>query len=476
MTSDVGAALFFLAAVGAWQRMLNRTTAARISTSVLAAAGLFGVKMSAPLIVPIAGLLTFAKLVESRPWRWSWGRRHSAVRGVGPQLLLAAALLVVHAVVVAAVLWASYGFRYSAFAEHVAGRDDFTKPWPMVLEGCGWKGDVIRFARDNRLLPEAYLYGLAHTLKHAMKRPAFLNGRYSETGWAYYFPLVFGMKTPLPTLLLLFVALGVGLRKTAAAGRRARIGLRRALPLICLIAIYWGTAITSNLNIGFRHLLPALPPAFILLGVVGRCQARVQWVLTPLLLWLAIEAGRIHPHYLAYFNQLVGGPSQGYRHLVDSNLDWGQDILGLKRWLASHGLGSGKGPPVYVSCFGTCDPKYYSVDYPTPLEPQSGIAGIDERTDLGGVYCLSATILIAPMRGKPPWGPVEERLYWELQRQAKEQRTNELADQLLTAYQLRLKSYLLSREPDDQIGYSILIYRLSNEEVRRALFGPPPKG
>ena len=67
---------------------------------------------------------------------------------------------------------------------------------------------------------------------------------------------------------------------------------------------------------------------------------------------------RIFPHYLAYFNGLVGGPGEGYRYLSDSNLDWGQDLEGLKRYMDKEGL-----PMVYLSYFGNPPPSAYGIRY-----------------------------------------------------------------------------------------------------------------
>ena len=75
--------------------------------------------------------------------------------------------------------------------------------------------------------------------------------------------------------------------------------------------------------------------------------------------WHAAIAARIHPHYLAYFSPVVGGPEQGYRHLVDSSLDWGQDLPGLQKWLIAHRQ---PGEPVYLSYFGTADPARYGIN------------------------------------------------------------------------------------------------------------------
>ena len=74
--------------------------------------------------------------------------------------------------------------------------------------------------------------------------------------------------------------------------------------------------------------------------------------------WLVLGALRVSPHYLAYFNQIAGGPGNGYRCLVDSNLDWGQDLKGLKRYMDRNGITS-----IKLSYFGTVNPRQYGIAY-----------------------------------------------------------------------------------------------------------------
>src|SRR5439155_865573 len=101
------------------------------------------------------------------------------------------------------------------------------------------------------------------------------------------------------------------------------------------------------------------------------------------------------PHYLAYFNQLAGGPRQAYRHLVDSSLDWGQDLPGLARWLQRN---VPSGTPVYLSYFGTGNPDYYHI------KARRLPGFFDEWRPrewyqlTGGVYAVSATMLQSVVR------------------------------------------------------------------------------
>src|SRR5690606_33111237 len=101
-----------------------------------------------------------------------------------------------------------------------------------------------------------------------------------------------------------------------------------------LLVVYGGASITSHLNIGHRHLLPLYPVLFIGAGGLGRWLSSRSFLragaVGALLLWHAAAAAAIAPHFLAFFNPLGGGPRNGWRHLVDSSLDWGQDLPGLR--------------------------------------------------------------------------------------------------------------------------------------------------
>lgn len=299
-------------------------------------------------------------------------------------------------------------------------------------------------------------------------------------------------------------------------------GLYAITPLLMLIGVYWAFALTTHLNIGHRHLLPVIPAAMVLAGAAGPSLARVfdrrrelaSWRSRPwkglggdaratvaralagfLLIWHAFESMRIAPHYLAYFNPLDGGPRQAYRHLVDSSLDWGQDLPGLKKWLDREGLQGPNHPPVYLSYFGTARPQYYDIDAKLlPGFSDRWVPRVPEPLT-GGVYCISATMLQGVYLTAPgAWSSESEERYQitlanlrilestandERARAALLRQTGEelwwkvfhAMEQLRFA---RLAAHLRLREPDAQIGYSILIYRLADADVARALFGPPP--
>src|SRR4029453_3512534 len=224
--------------------------------------------------------------------------------------------------------------------------------------------------------------------------------------------------------------------------QRAKASLYAGTPVVALIAVYGVVALTTNLNIGHRHLLPIYPALCILAGgaafwlqpLFGRtltaeaqsAQSRRQQRAgvraqrtTPgprsrpygvmsiatlaLIAWHIAESVTIRPDYLAYFNQLAGGPAEGYKHLADSSLDWGQDLPALKRWLDREGLQHPGGSTVYLSYFGTARPEYYGIKA-IPLAGFIDRRPVQPPDPLGaGVYCISDTVLalLGPSFYKP---------------------------------------------------------------------------
>ena len=94
----------------------------------------------------------------------------------------------------------------------------------------------------------------------------------------------------------------------------------------------------------------------------------------------AISTLAIHPHYLAHFNQVSGGPDRDPPRLIDSNLDWGQGLLALRDYQAQH-----PNEPIYLDYFGTIDPKIYGIRY-TQLQPNQRVTGtvVVSATNLSG--------------------------------------------------------------------------------------------
>jgi len=143
--------------------------------------------------------------------------------------------------------------------------------------------------------------------------------------------------------------------------------------MLVFIVIYWATSLKSNLNIGVRHLLPVFPFTILLVSNIT-----ISWLKSPLLkpsstsfikvglgkikkaflalllIWQATNVIAVYPSFLSYFNELAGGPENGYIYTVDSNLDWGQDLKRLTKWVEEQKIDK-----IYIDYFGGGDAKYY---------------------------------------------------------------------------------------------------------------------
>ncbi|MGD1032057.1 MAG: glycosyltransferase family 39 protein [Opitutaceae bacterium] len=368
MTSDTASALFLVASLlGIWT-VLHRITPGRVLLSALIMGGLFVSKMSAFLIVPVAVALGMIRLFAGPPpsVEFRGGRKLATP---GSRAAAFAAVAAVHVAVVAIVIWGSYGFRYRAFADGAPAGAAFQVPWAGVLgsppasgqaDGRPAAARVFESLRTHRILPEAYLYGAAYVWKFSRFRSGFLNGQVGLTGSWTFFPYTFLVKTPLPIFGVILLAL-------AALRRRPAY---ETLPLWILFVVYWAAALGSHLNIGHRHILPTYPLLFILCGAAGtwfgapspaagakNAPGVLRWLICGLVAALALESAVCFPNYLTYFNVVAGGPANAYRHLVDSSLDWGQDLPSLKRYIGRH---RSEGP-AYLSYFGSASPDYYQI-------------------------------------------------------------------------------------------------------------------
>jgi len=474
-TTDAAAALLLPASAGAFWWQLKRGGMWRL----LVSSAVFGLacvsKYSAVLLLPVfATLASLAALfVEERRW--------------APAKFLS--MFLVHLVAASVVIWGVFDFRYSAFSPRLPVGVAFQLDWQGGITRSGWQAPILVLLREWHLLPEAFIAGYANTYAGAFSRSAFLAGEYSTHGWRAFFPLAFVWKSaPAELTGVVLIALGVALH-----WRKLGQWSIRLAPLLVLGTIYALVAINSHLNIGHRHLLPVYTLLFVLTGVATAKlldKALIRGLLSAVLSMaqLATCAG-VYPDYLAYFNPLAGGPANGWRLLVDSSLDWGQDLPALKTWLDQHNPGP-EPQTVFLSYFGSGEPDYYRIAATRVLFVGNFSRSLEWYTFSPGVYCVSATMLqhvYSPLRGM--WTTANEREYEELratapmirdyfleptkraallslQPEAKWQQAGQRYHILEFA---RLCRYLRSRPPDDMAGYSILIYRLSQADLDDAL-------
>lgn len=181
---------------------------------------------------------------------------------------------------------------------------------------------------------------------------AFFNGMHATYGWWYFYLAALLLKTPLPFLLLYGAALIASFRKFRD---KLPIQLMLHLPVVVFIVLFS----CSSYSVGVRYLLPMFPFMFVSIGSIARMQTKVVVLLVGFLtLWQVGGTIRVSPDYLAYFNEIGGGADGGYRYLVDSNLDWGQDLKGLKKFMLEKGV-----KRVSLSYFGADSPDRYGIEY-----------------------------------------------------------------------------------------------------------------
>ena len=480
VSSDVPAAFFFTASLWTCWRSFQMIGPGRLLLAALSMSGLFLTKFSAPVVLPVLGAMSILQIFSRGELMIQFARfRIGLTEKWKKACVIGAAWFLIGATLFVAI-WASCSFRYAAWTDDRGTHEGTVWHWNYLLEDRGPFEKTIGFARAHHLLPEAYLYGLAYVHKHQIDRPAFLDNQWSIVGFRSFFPRAFIYKTPLPLLLLLALAF------YAAIANRQSWRMQNVFnPLWGFALLYGAFAITAQLNIGHRHLLPIYPALFVGCGALAYLWRENQrtifaGIVVLLFCWQIGESFSVRPNYLAYFNQIAGGPSRGYQHLVDSSLDWGQDLPALKWWIDNHRAVVDQ-KPIHLAYFGTADPRYYGIE----AKP------ISETSSSGGIYFVSATSLQSVYADAiGPWCAQYEDAYQDTLPRSRGDRhataddvspiANEESIPLRSKMKMReqlqfarLCAYLRHQAPIAQIGYSIFAFNLDNDEINRALYGPP---
>lgn len=420
-----------------WSRALYGTIGGLLSLTLFCFCP--NILAHAPLITPDMTLSAMTVLSLYRLWRFARAPSRPNLFWAG--LALGLALLAKHTalLLIPILMAADLAYRWRT------GQIVWRKPATLWRAGRHWPGILLMtfvlvwmtfgFGVGELTLPSGakipmfavpYFQDVVFQwIQSRAPHSFFLMGMYSTEGWWYYYLVALLIKLPLGTLIL---AMGLWPFCRKIGGRSDEIFL--IAPFILLLIHF---SFFSTLDCGVRYLLPVYPLILVWIGryagaVQGSRMARI--VVSLLVGWVVGASLWVWPHELAYFNELAGGPSQGYHWLGDSNLDWGQDLKGLKRFMSKRGI-----KRVRLSYFGTADPAHYGIDYE---------------------YLPSAN---SPLREPPPLP-------------AGEQRSPIVA---ISAYQYQAidfenkdaYAFFHSYEPNDLIGYSILVYDLNALKPRR---------
>ena len=313
VTTDVGSACCFLAAVYTFYRYCRKPSWGRLVMAGIAGGLLLAVKFTGIFLFPMLVLAALLEWRLARDARILW-QRLGAVVAVG--------------VIAWIVLWSFYGFRYRAAP---AGRELNPTLGVYLAKMYDQRAArVLGMVAEHRLLPEAYVWGLENTKNTEFEDNSYFWGRVYRHGNWEYFPVAFLVKSTLPFLFLLCLS-GLAWR-WGLAGKPREIGF-----LLIPVVVYFAISMSSDMDIGMRHLLPVYPFLYLLIagGAVALLARDRRWAvaLGVLLCWQMVTSYRVAPAYMAYGNEAWGGPSQVHRYLSDANTDWAQQLKGVKTYL-----------------------------------------------------------------------------------------------------------------------------------------------
>ncbi|HYV09484.1 MAG TPA: glycosyltransferase family 39 protein [Pyrinomonadaceae bacterium] len=378
ITTDVGLACFMFLSIYLYYRFLKSPSAWRLIAAGIAVGLVLAVKHTGLLVLPILFLLSFTEI------------RGRALKTFGSLALIT--------VIGCLVLWSFYRFRYDArpgglqlnppLAEYVKGLEPY-EAWP------------ISTAARLRVLPESYLYGLADVKLTANYYTSYVLGKVYAHGVWFYFPVAFLIKSTVGVLALFLLSLGV------VATRRLN-RWREIIFLVVPVIFYLIVAMTVGMNIGVRHILVVYVFLYVLIG--GAMWALIQksrkwmYAVGVLLLVHVLSSVLAFPNYIAYGNELWGGPSQTHKYLTDSNADWAQQLKSVKQYLDARGV---KECWFVYFAAGVAEPGYYGI----PCKPLPTIntlwlnEPIDVPASIDGPVLVSASNLSGLEFGPGPLDP-----------------------------------------------------------------------
>jgi dolichyl-phosphate-mannose-protein mannosyltransferase len=390
VTTDSAQSCFLLASVYAFYRWAQAPSAGRLAGVGIAAGLALASKHSTILLFPMLAALACVEVVRSpKP-------------ELGKRALRAAGAVAAIGLIAAGILWAFYGFRYTARGEGRTLTPSLETSLRRVPSRT--QAAVIGEIAELRLLPESYLFGLTDVLAKSKGYHSYLFGRSYPTGVWYYFPVGMVIKSSLTFLILLGVVIW------AIAARRFR-QWREILYLTIPPAIYMAFSMAGGMNIGIRHMLPVYIFFFVLIGgaVWRLAQSNRKWLYGAIGLFVfqTVSVTRAYPAYVSYANEAVGGPMKVHEYMSDSSADWAQQLKSVKLYLDARGV---------KSCWflyfaeGVIDYSYYGI--PCKALPTADSLWAHEPANappaVDGPVLISAAVLSGFEFGPGPLNPYEQ--------------------------------------------------------------------
>ncbi len=364
ITTDMGVTAFSVFALYSWWKFLKDPTGKKFIWASLLQAGLHLAKFSSPLFLPIIGLMAIVAIFSYKQ-KWSLAKR--AKLYLGATVL---ATIIAYAVVgiwyQVCIFKMPLEVQQNLIGESIADSD---------FKNAGLATKLTKMTEIYPLRPYAqYLLGFVMVAAHA----SYGHSTYfmGETGqnWPEYYFIAYLLKEPLTSQIFLglavLISIGilVAFLKSRQKGKEFKEAFKQygvLAPFVFLILLYMIMGMKAKLQLGIRYIVPIFPYLYIIIGGLIAYQLnrwkkkknlfKFGWVVVLLLtIWLFGANFKIYPHYLAYFNETIGGPENGWQYLVDSNIDWGQDLRRLKKYVAENNIQN-----IKVDYFGGGDLDYY---------------------------------------------------------------------------------------------------------------------
>lgn len=386
VTTDVAATLAFLLAIFFYDKFLKQSTRKNLIWAGL----IFGtaqlLKYSAFLLIPMLAVLLIGRMIikrkEINPWQFFKSQFWALIK----IFLIGFALV-----------WLAYLIFYW---KTPLGIEDklINLSLPTVAQA-----PINAIFQKLAAIPVVsafghYLLGLFMVFAHTEGgHTAFLLGQFSRLGFKSYFPLAFLFKVPLPVIILILSSIvWLVIKKFRGSEDAWNCFVFLAIPVI-----YLAISIMGKLNIGIRHLLPTLPFFYLLIARFIQPVFYGNWswqrvVLVLFSIWYFLSSILVFPHYMSYFNELrLAFGLQKYQILVDSSLDWGQDLKRLADYCQENNISE-----IKVDYFGGGVPSYY---IPKAIDWHSKYGPVEKGWLAVSVTFYQMSKFYGPQEGQPDY-------------------------------------------------------------------------
>lgn len=360
VTTDIIASMSFIIAIDIWVRYLKNPTIKYIGLLIVAISFAFLSKFSTILLLPLFFVTGFGYIAVKY-----WGKKNIIRKG---GILLRDALIIAMGVFV--IINGVYYYTM---------RNMSVDTQMKLIQESFPQDNAISQITKNSLSQVVNTPGLQYFGQYLLGQSmaiqrvgggntTFLLGRFTNQSFTEYFPITYilkehlGILAVLASLLLVSIVLGIRAiqHKKLKFNRKWLLKYWYEWTIITMILLYWFISIRGNLNLGIRHILPAVILTYIIIAIgIVRILLPLKFskiILGIFLIWYIAATLLTYPSYLSHLNVLAGH-DQGYQIFTDSNLDWGQDLKRLHTWTKEQNIDT-----LYIDYFGTGDVKYYLPD------------------------------------------------------------------------------------------------------------------